>query len=133
MRREPHQSFARRGDDAFLLEFSMNPADRFLYIRWSRSNDRRPDRKGGRDVPADRLQPLSEERRHAHGMFANDIDTDLQREIDRRAHAIDAGGVQRAGLEPARRREELDRAVDEFPLPVDVRPAGLEALQLIAP
>src|SRR5256885_12815977 len=114
MRREAQHPLSRRADDAVLFEEAMPAEERWLYSRWNRSNDRRPDRTRRPHPPSDLLQPIGEARRQRHDVLRDLLDPRLQQQLQRRAQAVDAVGVQRPPLEAPRVGKEIARAVDEL-------------------
>src|SRR5216684_1655972 len=133
MRREAEHSFPWGADDSFVLEEQVQLQQApGIYIRWSRADDPRTDRPRRPNLPSQRFEPVGQQRGQADDLRRNLFDPDLQQQFDRCAQAEDADRVERASLEAAGVGEEVDRAVEEAALSVEVRPTALEHFQLVA-
>src|SRR6184192_4232661 len=130
MRREAQHPLARGTDHAVLFEEAMPAEERWLYSRWNRSDDRRPDRTRRPHPPYDLLQPIREARRQRHDVLGDPLDPRLQQQLERCAQTVDAVRVQRPRLEAPRVGKEIARAVDELAAAIDVRPAVLDHVEL---
>src|SRR5690242_6276733 len=126
MRRKPQQAFARGANDAVFFERAMPAKKRRLYARWSRADDSGADRTRCRDPPPDPFKLVGEARCEAGDVVADRVDADVEQQIDRRAEAENADRAERAGFEAARVGKVVARAVDEFSVAVEVRPAVLQ-------